>query len=167
MGKGAKLDRIGICIKTTDKVVLYQNSTCQRTCGNAQGKVCEMGCMADYARSRLGEIFDEGIRVKKNLKLDDGLIDAVIINDGEQITSFLYYKSRKLEAELAVFKQRKLSETETTIMEFVLQEYSNQTIAKKLHISISTLKTHLNNIYRKIPSELKKEIMRKRTDQPK
>ena len=158
--KFAAMKRIGICIKSLDKTVLYQNETCRQTCGNRKNQVCTDGCMANYKNCGAGAVFEEGIKVHKNIPSDKGLIDAVTINDGEFITSILYYKKPRVESELDFFKEFNLSKTEMAILTLILEEKKNRDITKQLNISLSTLKTHLNNIYKKIPAELKRAITR-------
>jgi len=45
-------------------------------------------------------------------------------------------------------------------MQLFLEGKSNSEIVKLLFISKSTLRTHLNNIYKKIPADLKVDIVK-------
>ena len=49
-----------------------------------------------------------------------------------------------------VLSQEKLSGRERKVLQMIAHGLSNQEIADDLHVSISTIKTHLNNIYAKL-----------------
>ncbi|MEN0058689.1 MAG: hypothetical protein AAGB31_07630, partial [Bdellovibrio sp.] len=40
--------KLGLCIKSQDKSVLYQNETSIKTCGRMTGQVCTKACMQLY-----------------------------------------------------------------------------------------------------------------------
>jgi LuxR family maltose regulon positive regulatory protein len=48
-----------------------------------------------------------------------------------------------------------LSKREREIVLRILNGRSNQQIAKELFVSVATVKTHINNIYKKLPVEAK------------
>lgn len=51
-----------------------------------------------------------------------------------------------------------LTTQECNVFELMHQQYSNKEIAAKLFVSISTIKTHINNIYSKLSIRSRKEI---------
>lgn len=52
-----------------------------------------------------------------------------------------------------------LTERETDILRLVAQGYSNKSIARELGITISTVKTHLRNIFRKLDVEDRAQVI--------
>ena len=139
---------LGTCIKSLDREVLYQNELCLETCGAMVGRVCEKGCMASYSPIL-------GMTLVKNSQVEDNIVDAVIINDGKKLTTLLY-SNKKTEEEKEIENNRLqsfgLSKSEITIFLKVQDGKKNSQIIKELFISKSTLKTHLNNIYKKLPA---------------
>lgn len=138
---------IGICIKNMDKEVLFQNDLCIKSCGMMVGKICTHPCMSEYSPI-------SGMSLYKNTIIDNMSFDAVVINDGEKLTTLLHL-NKKSEEEKQKEKEKLLafglSKSETAIFLLVLDGKKNSQIIKELFISMSTLKTHLNNIYKKLP----------------
>lgn len=138
---------LGTCVKTMEKEVLFQNELCIEICGDQKGQVCLKGCMTSYAA-----VF--GMTLIKNLGVDNAMIDAVVINNGKTLTT-LQYPLTKSEDELKKAKAKLmafgLSKSELNIFLLVMSGKKNSEIQKELFISKPTLKTHLNNIYKKLP----------------
>ncbi len=151
---------LGICIKTLDRHIRFQNKRCIELCGSVpEGKECTQGCMKHY-KSGVGDVsFDQGLRLVRNVEVPLGRADAVIINDGVDITTFLFDKQELVNRRIAYLETFHLTPTELEVMRNVLAGMTNQEVADALFISKGTLRTHLNNIYKKIPVELKHEIL--------
>ena len=152
--------RIGICVKDKTQRIDYQNQACIHSCGDLQGTMCEKGCMEGRKSGESGDAFAEGVTLKKNMRFTDGLVDAVVIDDGEKITTLLHYKDDQINRALRALEDYCLSNAETAVVKLLISGYSNKQISRELHISIGTIKTHLNNIYRKIPPSLKTALSR-------
>ena len=73
------------------------------------------------------------------------LINFILIKRKRKKTTFVDYKLL-------------LSPQEQKVFEFMNSELSNNQIAEKLFISISTVKTHINNIYSKLSISSRKEV---------
>ena len=139
---------LGTCIKNFDRKVLFQNDLCLKTCGDIRGEVCNKGCMANYSSV-------SGMTLIKNSVVDQNEVDAVVINDGKTLTTLLYPNKKSEEDkgnERATLLSFGLSKSEMTIFLKVIEGKQNIQIIKELFISKSTLKTHLNNIYKKLPN---------------
>ena len=138
---------LGRCIKTINKEVLFQNESCIQTCGEMKGQICHKGCMSSYVNT-------PGMWLIKNSIVDDSQVDAVVINDGKTLTTLLYPYSQ-IEEELRNEEEKLLSfglsKSEVIIFLLVIKGKKNREILAQLFISKSTLKTHLNNIYKKLP----------------
>jgi hypothetical protein len=138
---------LGKCIKTNERVVLSQNDLSLKTCGDMGGEICTKGCMATYSPII-------GMTLIKNSIINNETVDAVVINNGETLTTFLYAKTmneeekKKENEKLLSFG---LSKSELALFLLVVEGKKNSQIIKELFISKSTLKTHLNNIYKKLP----------------
>lgn len=143
--------QLGVCLKTKEKKVLYQNESCLNTCGDMQGQICNKGCMESYAPV-------SGMSLMKNYCVANGpqidLVDAVVINHQDTLTTLLYHhdysakEDTQLKEELLSFG---LTKSELAIFLRVQKGMKNSDIIKEFFISKSTLKTHLNNIYKKLP----------------
>lgn len=142
---------LGNCVKTMDREVLSQDDNCVKVCGNMEGEVCTKGCMANYFPV-------PGMTLVKGTFDCDPLVDAVVINHGNTLTTILYVdqkneeeRMKEREKESAKLLSYGLSKTENIIFLKVLEGKKNSLIIKELFISKATLKTHLNNIYKKLP----------------
>lgn len=56
-------------------------------------------------------------------------------------------------------KKIKLTQQERKIYNFIINGDSNKEIASKLNVSVSTIKTHINNIYKKIGISSRTELI--------
>lgn len=150
---------LGVCVKTIDQVVRYQNPTCESICGKQLGTKCEKGCMQRYSSMHFNEAFDLGMRIFKNIDTEEGTVDATVVHDGEMITTLLIKNEPKFKKQMDYLQTFKLSRAEIKVMTGVLAGLSNQDVANQLFISKRTLRTHLNNIYKKIPSDILNQLL--------
>lgn len=138
---------LGLCKKNSNREVIFQDEMCLQICGNVTGQICTKGCMANYAPI-------EGMTLVKNSAVENNVVDAVVINDGTSITTLLYSIDKTAE-EVEVDEKKLisfgLSKSEVVIFLLVMKGKMNSQIQKHLFISKATLKTHLNNIYKKLP----------------
>ncbi len=146
--------QLGVCEKTDKGIVTSQNEICRRICGDRLGQRCKDGCMLKHT----GE---KGFRVVEHVHPDSPAVDAVVITTDGSITTLLYDNSVEVEQRLKLLAPFGLSEAEIEITKQVLQGYSNREIAEHLFISKQTLRTHLNNIYKKIPTDFKDRLLRR------
>lgn len=146
---------LGICVKDLEGRVLEQNDNCIGKCKYLVGEICNKGCMANYEKNSL-KSFQNGMTLFKNIEVDNGLVDAVIINNQNTITTLLYDQGNRknlIEEDIRELENCNLTKSEMVIINFVLNGLKNKEIMKKLFISEATLKTHLNNIYKKLPAK--------------
>lgn len=148
-------NKLGICIKTLDKKVTYQNEICIKICGVKISENCHKGCMENYD-TKSPKIINEGMNLIKCQNVDGSITDATVVNDGKNLITILYPlidKINSIDQNLINLKKHGLTKAELDILSLVLKGMSNKEISQKLFIANSTLKTHLNNIYKKLPSE--------------
>ena len=67
--------------------------------------------------------------------------------------------SKKASDDLKIAFQHRLSEREKEVFKLVLIGKKNQEIANELFVDISTVKTHINNIYKKTGVKNRKELL--------
>lgn len=154
--------KLGVCIKDQESVVAYQNESCMKLCGDQRQKKCQEACMKNY-HLEAPLIVNQGMKLIKNSETPHGRADAVIINDGKTIITLLYdldEKFKNIEESLEEIKRCDLTNSEMTVMELILYGLSKREMKMKLFVSDATIKTHLNNIYKKLP--LKWQILKKR-----
>lgn len=161
----SKSDKTGLCIKERDGTVTFQDANCATLCGDKRGTVCREGCMENFRLAAVDDAFERGIRVLKNLECNGQTgIDAVLVSDGCEIITLLYDKREQIELQIKRLEELGLTRGELAVTRLALHGLSNREIGEKLFISTATVRTHLNNIYKKLPPELKTKIHRQ--DEP-
>lgn len=150
--------KVGVCVKSSNTTVEYQNRMSENICGSQIGQICSKGCMAQL-KTKNHEILSGNYKLFRNTQLDNDSADTIIIHDGEKITTLLFSQKENIQKQLNTLAEYNLTKSELNIMKKFLEGHSNIEITKSLFISKSTLRTHLNNIYKKIPFELKEEIL--------
>lgn len=155
--------KLGLCVKDLDKKVLFQNENSTHTCGSMIGEVCEKACMKLYHQVEECAAVSEGMKLFKATEVNGHKVDALIVNDGQRITTLMYpldEDQEKFKKQEEFFIERGLTKSELRIMQMVMQGMTNAAIAEKLFISKATLKTHLNNIYKKLPASMRPSQVR-------
>ncbi|MEN8107260.1 MAG: LuxR C-terminal-related transcriptional regulator [Pseudomonadota bacterium] len=140
---------IAVCIKDSGKRVLMQNDYCHEVCGNQLGKLCEQGCMALYASDQGRQWQGWGTHVYRNSRINDSFHDVTLLCSAERIITFLQPLGDRYAMALDYFRGKGLTRRETEVITLTVQGVTNPDICQRLSISKATLKTHLNNIYRK------------------
>jgi len=143
-------DKFSVCIKDATGKVLMQNKICSGICGDYADKICDIGCMELYAKDKSQQWQDWGSRVYKNSFVHNAYYDITLFCSDEYLITFLQPLKEKYEQALNYYKDVGLTNREMQIVSCLVQGKSNLTIISELSISKSTLKTHLNNLYRKV-----------------
>lgn len=154
---------LGECVKDLDRTVRSQNEVCKTICGDQVGRVCAKGCMSDHVDDALGLGINQGFRVIQHMENDGRVVDAVVINDGQSLTTILFDKTATVESQLECFKSFGLTPAEMTVIQRILMGYGNAEAAKHLAISPATLRVHLKRIYKKVPPPLVRELLERRS----
>lgn len=153
-------DTVGLCIKDAQGRVLSQNDRCLNICADQRGSICVEGCMAAYKLNKKKSPLELGVLHLKNINSFGTQIDALMFNDGDTITSVLFDSALVLKKQVEYLKKYNLTKAELLVVEKYLSGSRNIDTAKQLFISIGTLKTHLNNIYKKIPPAVKDVLIK-------
>lgn len=153
--------KLGVCVKSLDKLVLFQNSLSKKYCGDVSGSICKKGCMEFYNETD-NPILNIGTQFYPNQKMHGSVFDVLLVNDGDFLTT-IFYPKKDLGADFReFFLGHGLTPREIEILALITKGLSNGDIQKQLFISPHTLKTHINRIYKKIPQSLFKFISKKR-----
>ena len=137
-----------VCIKDLKGRILFQNNACQIFCGKLSkvNTQCKTTCLSRY-------IPDEGTHTYLAQEINSTSFDMIFINDKKTLVSALFPLKRKNDAEFKYFVQFNLTSREKEIITLIIRKFTNQRICEILKLQKSTLKTHLQNIYRKIPPD--------------
>lgn len=101
---------------------------------------------------------ESGVQVVQLTGLTLTVIVLSIVSLIAGIFFFLRWRKQKTEQNEQVIAQ--LTERELAIAKMIQAGKSNKEIADELFISLSTVKTHINNIYKKLEISSRKEISR-------
>ena len=146
--------KLCVCVKDTEKQVVYQNKACLECCGDMTSQACEKSCMRCYHFNNSSPEREEGTQYFPNELIEGELYDVLFINDGENLTTFLYPVGSRQKADLKQIAEYDLTKRELEVIRLVIEGNSNTNIAEKLFVSKATVKKHLNNIYKKLPSDV-------------
>src|ERR1019366_7887453 len=93
----------------------------------------------------------EGVHALPGADVGGHRHDAAVFVTADQVVSFVYPVEERRKREFEELKAFGLTPSELEICVQALDGHANREICKHLCISVATLKTHLNNVYKKIP----------------
>ncbi len=141
---------IGFCLKNLDGEVLYQNTSCQKICGDMQGSCCINNCMELYKKSDK-HLNQSGVQYFKGEKFNNIPCDVVLVNDGKFLITLIVKLDTKLSDYKKFFEQYKLSMREIEVLELLLLGKTNHDMAQELFLSVPTVRTHISHLREKVP----------------
>ena len=116
---------------------------------------------SDYPNSKYTHQFEDDLTHDnfdaKNKSTQNIIIILVLLLIISVVINFILLKRKRNKLNTIDFKLI-LSPQEQKVFELMNSELSNKQIADKLFISISTVKTHINNIYSKLSISSRKEV---------
>ncbi|SFD11554.1 helix-turn-helix domain-containing protein [Pseudoalteromonas denitrificans] len=139
-----------VCIKDNNKKVLKQNKKCITLCGLLEGEVCNDGCMQIYNSDTNQQWNNWGNRTYPNCYLHNDYYDVTLLCSEQNITTILQPLKQKLLDAIAYYNSMGLSKREMQVISKVITDLTNDEICEQLFISKATLRSHLNNIYKKV-----------------
>lgn len=86
-----------------------------------------------------------------NTKVGNEYFDVFFFHESGHRIVILQPLRQKYDTWVKRFTNKGLSQRELDVVRFGLQGLTNGQMIKKLGVSRATLKTHLNNIYKKVP----------------
>jgi DNA-binding CsgD family transcriptional regulator len=149
-----KSDKLCVCVKDASGTVLHQNQPCLKLCGDMTSSRCEKGCMLRYVCNPEAPDREEGTQHFPNQLMEDEYFDIFFVNDRNCLTSVLYPLKDKHRANIQRLSGYKLTNREEEIIRLVIRGSTNTQIAEAIFITKGTLKKHLNNIHKKVPSDV-------------
>ena len=110
---------------------------------------------APYTKQYLNEINSDRYMVSASKDNTTGFdwdyITYVLLGISVLINLILFFKKRPVSSTSPSKKLREdLSKQERVVLDLILQNKTNKEIADTLFLSVSTVKTHTNNIYKKL-----------------
>lgn len=142
-----------VCKKNQFYTVKEQNIACKKLCGNKLGMKCTTDCMLYTESLSHKKGWDNGIKVFENKLIHDEYFDIVYIIEKKSFTSLLIPLKKKHQKIIRYFKRYPLSNREAEVLNLKVKGHTNHEICERLFISLGTLKTHINHIYKKVPKE--------------
>jgi DNA-binding CsgD family transcriptional regulator len=139
-----------VCVKNTDRTVLRQNPSCRRLCGDREGLVCCDGCMEIYENDDSQQWKHWGNRTYRNCRIHDHHYDVTLLCSDQHLVTIMQPLEEKQAIALKYYRDMGISKREMQVITQVIAGLSNAEICDKLSISNSTLRTHLNSIYRQV-----------------
>lgn len=140
--------QIGICITDKNNKVLHMNSAAQNLCRPAPGEPCKGHCRGQLSGRSVCTELPGGSAETLQCQLT-GQTVTLLVNNAEKMVSL-----RKQ------FEEAALTASEKNISLMRFKGLKNFEIAKRLFISPATLKTHLHNIFQKLPKHVS-ELLRR------
>lgn len=140
--------KIGMCVKDNDGRVIEQNDVSRAVCGDHNQEKCDICPVKDVP-------VQAGITTYKNLKIKNNSADITILNDDENKMIVFKLLAEDIQEIWERVKRESFTKKELEIIDYFLAGKTNQELIDTLTISKSTLKTHINHIYEKMP-DLKK-----------
>ncbi len=138
-----------VCIKDNNKLVLKQNQASKKICGNREGQLCCIGCMEVFDLDKDQQWEKWGSRTYKNCYIHNIYYNATLICSDQHLVTILQPLGEKQLVAIKYYQEIGLSKREVEVISQVIAGLNNTAICEKFSISHSTLRTHLNNIYRK------------------
>jgi DNA-binding CsgD family transcriptional regulator len=146
VGSGSSL-----CVLKPGRRVDFQNRACRALCGNYTGEDCPQYCASSCGLDTEATSPGGGTRFFPNTRVGKEQFDALFIDRGPRRLVILSPLAGKHERLLARFLSKGLSRREMDVVRLGLKGLPNKRVREELGVSAATLKTHLNNIYRKYP----------------
>lgn len=146
--------QFGVCVKDKDGTVIHQNKISKSICGHLENKSCSQCEFKPFTRLRHfvnDFLFKQGFYFDKGRLIGKTHCDVIKIKDIDKEITYLHPLKKILEGYREIFKEKGLTKKESEIASQVVEGKQNVEIQDSLFISKSTLKTHINNIYKKIP----------------
>jgi hypothetical protein len=149
--------RFGVCVVDLHGGTLYQNQSCHDVCKFANGAPCSGEKGQCVFTSLTPDVLpDHGVKVFNGVELNGSFYDVVVLHDEPNLFRFLYPLDAKLKSADSLIKNHGLTRRELEIASLLVAGLNNQQIGAKLKISRNTLRTHLKNLYRKLPESARR-----------
>ncbi len=113
--------------------------------------------LAKYPKARFTQLYEAEILTDKQISAQEKSnhfswiwILSLILVFSLFINIFLLFKQKKLKRQQQNTELQQLTQQEQKVVSLITQNKTNKEIAAELFISVSTVKTHINNLYKKL-----------------
>ncbi|MCB9061448.1 MAG: helix-turn-helix transcriptional regulator [Halobacteriovoraceae bacterium] len=142
------------CIRNikTNQILLCDGA--EKSCCSAGRLKCDERCLPHFQTLKESKSWNQGLVILQNKLIDNKPCNLIFIKSGDLIITYVFNiddSSQHFKKEL---EQLSLTPREVEICLLKLAGRKNKEISKLLFISPLTLKTHLNNCYKKLPKDL-------------
>lgn len=147
---------LGICIKTPKKEILFQNDACKSVCGDHTSQSCSL-CSELTFQQKQNDFFSfsshTSILFSEKQYILNQLCNLYKFEEKNKNEFTIISPLTKTDsAQRHYLKENGLTPREVEIALLMIDQKTNTEIQKSLTISKATLKTHLNHIYKKLPT---------------
>jgi DNA-binding CsgD family transcriptional regulator len=114
-----------------------------------------------YTKQYQNEIVSDKYSVQDNKETSNPwfiYVITIILGFSVLINIVLFLKLYKKKKHLKTDLRSSLTKQEQNILQLLLEDKSNKDIADALFVSLSTVKTHVNNVYRKLNVQTRDEV---------
>ena len=144
------IEGAAVCTRNLKGEVTSQNAASVKICGDNMGKMCSAGCL-DFPRFRdVLPSSPDRLSTINRCVVRGVLVDALLIKENDELTTVLFPRDESTATLAEIDPGNVLTRREREISEMIQKGYTNSEIQKKFTISKSTLKTHINHIYKKL-----------------
>ena len=97
------------------------------------------------------------VNTKKEQFFDWKYLLIIVLIISVLLNIYFFIQTIKTKKNSAKNLKQKLSKQERVVLDLILQNKTNKDIAEELFLSVSTIKTHVNNIYKKLKVQSREE----------
>lgn len=145
------VDELIYCVKDESTKVLYQNDACIKLCSDLEGQPCSKNCMHYYSKQTASNKDKSGFHFFEKKSIEGKNFDIAILKKPGLIVSYLHPSQDGGESSKKLIETPTLTKREREILSLRLEKgLTLKEISEKLFISKATLKTHVNNINKKL-----------------
>ena len=138
-----------LCVKDKNWQVEFQNTECEKFCGNRVGKICTDGCREYEAITKL----EKNVSLLKEKSIFNQLCDLLFLLNAGKIITIISSQFKRAENGMSFFDGVRFTKREQEIVTKKMSGFKNMEIARQLFISKATLKAHLNTIYKRLSQD--------------
>ncbi len=146
---------VGVCVINNDGVVIYQNAIVASSCSDICGKECNA---KNHILCKYVDSFTVGTVRIPIQQIHGKYYDVIGVGMKDYRMVYLVpIQNNKVEL-LRELDASALTSKEKEVAALMIAEFSREEIARVLHVSENTVKTHIKNIYLKIPAKISELI---------
>lgn len=137
------------CIRNNNGEVIFQNANSIENCCKDATLQCHLRCLPYIESSFKFKEIKSGLHLFKNKIIEKKEYDILVFKGDINTLILLYPIKDQIDDIKMRWKKSGLSPREIEVLTEKFLGAKNSEIAKKLYISKSTVKTHINNIFKK------------------